>query len=46
MFEYTGDREMHFEWAEKKGPEGLQEYVQQNNLKSLDGLPTDIGLAK
>jgi hypothetical protein len=46
MFEYTGDREMHFEWAEKKGPEGLQEYVQQNNLQSLDGLPTDIGLAK
>jgi hypothetical protein len=43
MFEYTGERSIHFEWAEKKGAEGLQEYVQNNNLKSLDGLPTDIG---
>jgi len=29
---------------EKKGADGLYEYVQQNNLKSLDGLPTDIAL--
>ncbi len=44
MFDYTGERDIHFEWAEKKGNEGLQGYVQQNNLKSLDGLPTDLGL--
>lgn len=44
-FEYTGERSIHFEWAERKGAEGLEEYVQQNNLKSLDDLPTDIGLA-
>ncbi len=46
MFDYTGDRDIHFEWAEKKGEDGLQEYIRQNNLVSLDGLPTDIGLAK
>lgn len=45
LFEYKGEREIHFEWAKTKGDEGLQEYVQQNNLKSLDGLPTDISLA-
>jgi hypothetical protein len=44
MFEYNGERIIHFEWAEKKGADGLYEYVQQNNLKSLDGLPTDLGL--
>ena len=44
LYNYTGERDIHFEWAEKKGEDGLYEYVQQNNLKSLDGLPTDIGL--
>jgi hypothetical protein len=43
-FDYTGERDIHFEWAEKKGADGLYEYVQQNNLQSLDGLPTDIAL--
>jgi hypothetical protein len=43
-FDYTGERSIHFEWAEKKGADGLYEYVQQNNLQSLDGLPTDIAL--
>lgn len=45
LYSYSGEREIHFEWAEKKGADGLQEYVQQNNLKSLDGLPSAIGLA-
>ena len=44
LFEYTGERDIHFEWAEKKGADGLIEYVQQNNLKSLDGLQTNLGL--
>jgi hypothetical protein len=44
MFEFSGDRDIHFEWAEKKGTEGLNEYVKQNNLKSLDGLPAPIAL--
>jgi hypothetical protein len=44
LFSYEGERDIHFEWAEKKGADGLIEYVQKNNLKSLDGLPTDIGV--
>jgi hypothetical protein len=44
LFDYVGERDKHFEWAEKKGEEGLIEYVKEKNLKSLDGLPTDIGL--
>jgi len=46
LYEYTGERDIHFEWAEKKGADGLLDYIQQNNLQSLDGLPTDIALAK
>ncbi|MVM40908.1 pyridoxamine 5'-phosphate oxidase family protein [Spirosoma sp. HMF3257] len=44
LFEYVGERDIHFNWAEKKGDEGLQAYIQENNLVSLDGLPTSIGL--
>jgi hypothetical protein len=44
LFDYVGERDIHFEWAEKKGEDGLMDYIQKNNLKSLDGLPTDIGL--
>jgi len=46
QFDYAGERDTHFKWAETKGPEGLSEYIQKNNLVSLDGLPTDIGLSK
>ncbi len=44
LFDYTGERNIHFEWAEKKGKEGLREYVLEKNMKSLDGLPTDLGI--
>ena len=44
LYDYKGDRDKHFLWAEKLGEEGLSEYVQSKNLISLDGLPTDIGL--
>ncbi len=44
LFNYAGERDIHFEWAAKKGTEGLHEYVLEKNLKSLDGLPTDLGL--
>ena len=42
QYDYLGDRDMHFTWAEKLGAEGLSEYVQKNNTTSLDGLPTSI----
>lgn len=44
-FEYKGERTIHFEWAEKKGEDGLAEYIQKNNSVSLDGLPTTLGLS-
>ncbi len=44
MYNYLGERDIHFEWAETKGPEGLNEYIEKNNLKSLDGLPTTIAI--
>lgn len=44
LYEYAGERTIHFDWAEKKGEAGLREYVQEKNLVSLDGLPTDLGL--
>lgn len=44
LFEYNGERDIHFDWAIKKGEEGLKEYIQEKNLVSLDGLPTDLGM--
>lgn len=46
LYNYVGERDIHFEWATKKGEEGLLDYIEKNNLKSLDGLPTSIGLEK
>jgi hypothetical protein len=44
LFSYEGERHIHFDWAEKKGSAGLEAYVQEKNLVSLDGLPTNLGL--
>lgn len=42
LFEHVGERRQLFDWAEKKGADGLAEYIQEKNLRSLDGLPTDF----
>jgi hypothetical protein len=42
LYQYLGERDIHFEWAEKKGPEGLEQYIEEKNLLSMDGLPTAI----
>lgn len=44
MFDFKGDRDLHFKWADAKGERGLEEYIEDKNLKSLDGLPTSISL--
>jgi len=44
LFEYVGERDIHFEWAEKKGADGLIEYREEKNHISLDGLPTPLGI--
>jgi Pyridoxamine 5'-phosphate oxidase len=40
LYGYVGEREHHFAFAEKKGEEGLRQYIQDKNLTSIDGLPT------
>lgn len=45
MYHFAGNREVHFEWANSKGAEGLKKYMEQNNRVSLDGLLTDFGAA-
>jgi len=44
LYDYAGERDVHFDWANKKGAAGLEEYMQEKNLQSLDGLPTNLGL--
>ena len=44
LFSFEGNRDIHFEWAEKKGESGLQNYMIEKNSTSLDGLQTNIGL--
>ncbi len=39
LYDYKGDRDTLLKWADRKGKEGIDEYVQQKNRKSLDGLP-------
>ncbi|PKO00470.1 MAG: pyridoxamine 5'-phosphate oxidase [Chloroflexi bacterium HGW-Chloroflexi-4] len=43
LYEFKGDRDQHFKWAEKIGPDGLVTYRNENNLISVDGLPTPLG---
>lgn len=39
LYEYAGERKQLAQWAEKRGPEGLEQYKAENNRESLDGLP-------
>lgn len=39
FFDYQGEREKLKEWAEKKGPEGIEQYWRDKNSVSLDGKP-------
>lgn len=43
FFDYVGERDVHFKWANKKGKDALGEYIQEKNLVSIDGLPTNYG---
>jgi hypothetical protein len=44
LYQYEGERDHAEKWAQKKGADGLAEYMQQKNLVSLDGLPTELAL--
>jgi hypothetical protein len=42
LYDYTADRGLLTDWAEKKGREGIQNYWKEKNQKSLDGKLTNI----
>ena len=39
LYEFQGARNQLTAWADKLGPGGIAEYVQEKNAVSLDGLP-------
>jgi len=41
-YEYLGERDQAQKWAEHKGTEGLEQYKQEKNRLSMDGLPTAL----
>lgn len=42
LFDFVGDRAMLNHWAEKKGEQGIEDYWQEKNSVSLDGVPIRI----
>lgn len=38
VYDYKHDRDILDKWVERKGEEGVKQYQQEKNLKSLDGL--------
>jgi hypothetical protein len=40
-YEYTEDRELLNDWAQKTGNEGLKKYWLEINQLSIDGIPTN-----
>ena len=39
LLDYQGDRQTLLDWAKAKGDEGIRQYQQQKNQRSIDGLP-------
>ncbi|HRE46896.1 MAG TPA: pyridoxamine 5'-phosphate oxidase family protein [Aggregatilineales bacterium] len=44
LMDFVADRDTMTRWAEAKGEDGLAEYICAKNVKSIDGLPTPIGV--
>jgi hypothetical protein len=42
FFSYVGERDQLLAWAETKGPDGLDAYQREKNVRSIDGLPTPL----
>ena len=42
FMDYADDRHLMAQWAEKKGPAGLEAYHREKNLTSIDGFPTGL----
>ncbi len=39
VYRYEQDRDTMVKWADRKGPDGIREYQEKNNTRSIDGLP-------
>ncbi|MFK7739012.1 MAG: pyridoxamine 5'-phosphate oxidase family protein [Planctomycetota bacterium] len=39
LFDFAGERDILATWADKKGPDGVEQYWRDRNAESLDGLP-------
>ncbi|MEM8525923.1 MAG: pyridoxamine 5'-phosphate oxidase family protein [Bacteroidota bacterium] len=46
LYAFEGHRDQLTKWASHKGEEGIKEYWQEKNTKSLDGKATDIELVR
>jgi len=46
LFDYKGDRAAIENWHDNKGPDGIKSYWEQENLSSIDGLPTGLKVTK
>jgi len=44
LMEYVGQRETLLDWAEAKGDDALEIYRRDKNSRSIDTLPTPLGL--
>ena len=44
LYEYHGDREILYDWAQNKGEAGLITYQNEKNQISLDNLPTHLNV--
>lgn len=42
LFSYEGERPSLDNWANAKGPDGIEEYWREKNIVSMDGLPTGL----
>ncbi|MEM9989419.1 MAG: pyridoxamine 5'-phosphate oxidase family protein [Pseudomonadota bacterium] len=42
IYEKKADRDDLITWAEENGPEGMEKYRLENNVVSIDGLPTGL----
>lgn len=42
LFDYSGERDVLHNWAEKKGVDGVAAYWEEKNQTSIDGFPTGV----
>jgi hypothetical protein len=42
IYEFKEERQKIIDWATQKGEQGIKEYWEAKNLKSIDGLPTQL----